>query len=269
MNGRQFVLEEMKWMQVREAASRRPIVIIPTGSIEQHGPHLPLQVDSLIASELARATAASVQEHLSVLVAPTLSFGCSEEHMDFAGTLSLSPQTFITVAVETIVSLMQHGFDRFFFLDAHAGNMDALRLIVRILRSEKKVLAAAGAYWDIAREAMLSLPGGTVAINHGGEVETSLMLHLRSDLVDMAAAAPNPLRWRTKYLAGGKGVGPSVSYGRMRRDIAPLGANGDPTLASAEKGRMLFDVIVQALGCFLADFQTWELTRMTQACDQN
>ncbi len=257
------MLEEMNWTQAREAASLRPIVIIPAGSIEQHGPHLPLHVDSLIASELARAAAASVNDRINVLVAPTLSLGCSEEHMDFAGTLSLTPKTFISVALETVASLMQHGFDRFFFLDAHAGNMDALRLIVRILRSEKNALAAAGAYWDIAREAMLALPGGTALVNHGGEIETSLMLHLRSDLVNMTAAAPNPLQWRSRYLAGG-----GVSYGRMRRDIAPFGVNGDPTPASAEKGRMLFDAIVQALGGFLADFKTWELTRMTRACDE-
>lgn len=259
----QVLLEEMSWPAIRMVAEKKPCIIIPTGSIEQHGPHLPLLVDALIAQKIAQAAAIRACGQIPVLVAPTMALGLSEEHLDFAGTLSLKPITFMNSATEEVFSLIHHGFDRFLFLNSHGGNLDALKLVARILRQEHGVLVAVTSYWQIAHAKIHSIrqtPGG--GVNHGGEEETSIMLYLRPDLVDMSAASSNPLRWRSSYLSGGYLKEPQVNYGRLRRDIAPLGHNGDPTLASADKGRQLFDGIADAVARFLEDFYSWRLDEM-------
>jgi creatinine amidohydrolase len=200
---------------------------------------------------------------LPIVVSPILSVGFSGEHMDFAGTLSLSPNTLMLTAKEMVLSLIHHGFERFLFLNGHSGNEEALRLTARMLRQEHNVLIAATSYWQLAREEIKAIresPGG--GMNHAGEEETSLMLFLRPDLVNMDLAEPNPLHWRTSYLSGSYVQEAPVTYGRRRVDIAPLGHNGDPTRASAEKGKRLFEAIVAAVATFLADFDTWRLDGM-------
>ena len=263
MNPETTLLEELSWQQVRTLQARKPIVIIPAGAIEQHGPHLPLEVDACIAKELARAAATRIVAKVPVLVGPVLSVGFSAEHMDFSGTLSLTPSTLMAVAREIVLSLIHHGFERFVFLNGHGGNEEALKLVARTLRQEQGALIAVTSYWQLAREelkAMRETPGG--GMNHGGEEETSLMLFLRPHLVNMDAAEPNPLRWRSTYLSGSYDLDPAVAYGRLRSDIAPLGQNGDPTRASPEKGERMFNGIVEAVIGFLLDFHTWRLDGM-------
>ena len=134
MSSETILLEELSWPEVRTLVARKPIVIIPTGSIEQHGPHLPLEVDSCIAKELARAAATRIVMKVPVVVSPVLSVGFSAEHMTFAGTLSLNPSTLMIVAKEIVLSLIHPGFERFVFLNGHAGNEEALKLVARMLR---------------------------------------------------------------------------------------------------------------------------------------
>jgi creatinine amidohydrolase/Fe(II)-dependent formamide hydrolase-like protein len=97
---------------------------------------------------------------------------------------------------------------------------------------------------------------------HGGEEETSLMLFLRPHLVNMEAVEPNPLRWRSSYLAGSYVQDPPVVVGRKRSDTTPLGHNVDPTLASAERGKLLFEAVVDAVVRFVKNFRTWHLDQM-------
>ncbi|HVZ15910.1 MAG TPA: creatininase family protein [Terriglobales bacterium] len=265
MHSKTVLLQEMSWPDVRELAAAKPIVIIPTGSIEQHGPHLPLEVDSCIAKALAEASAVRLCEKLPVAVTPVLDLGFSGEHMSFPGTLSLSAKTFMRIVHEVLLDLIRHGFDRFFLLNGHGGNEEALRLVARTLREEHEVIIATASYWQLAREeiqAVRQSPGG--GMNHGGEEETSLMLFLRPELVRMEVAQANPLRWRSAYLSGGYERDAAVAYGRKRADIAPLGHNGDPTLATREKGKLLFEGIVEAIVRFGRDFYTWRLDAMSQ-----
>jgi creatinine amidohydrolase len=263
MSSEGVLLQEMKWPDVRELISKKPIVIIPTGSIEQHGPHLPLEVDSRIAKELAFASAQILRKEIPVAVAPGLDIGFSGEHLSFPGTLSLDAETFMHVASQVVVTLIGHGFEKFLFLNGHGGNEEALRLVVRTLREKHEVLIAATSYWQLAREEIKALrqsPGS--GINHGGEEETALMLHLRPQLVDMTAASAGTLRWCSSYLAGSYDQEAQVAYGRKRADIAPLGHGGDPTVATAEEGKRMFEAIVEAIVRFVREFHTWRLGQM-------
>lgn len=264
MSGERVLLQELSWPQVRELQRADPIVIIPAGSIEQHGPHLPLEVDSRIAKKLAEAVARKLQGEIAVIVTPVINPGFSGEHMTFPGTLSLTPDTFMLVAREILLSLFEHKFNRFLFLNAHGGNEEALKLVAHTVRQQKDVLVAVSSYWQLAREEIQALrksPGS--GINHGGEEETSLMLFLQPDLVNMEVAKPNPLRWRSPYLSGTSTHDAAVVVGRRRSDIAPAGHNGDPTMASAEKGKLLFEAIVEAIAHFVRDFREWRLDHLT------
>jgi creatinine amidohydrolase len=260
------LLQEMKWPEIRELIPSKPIVIIPTGSIEQHGPHLPLEVDSRIAKELAFASAQNLRKELPVVVAPGLNIGFSGEHLAFPGTLSLKAETFMHVASQILINLIGHGFERFLFLNGHGGNEEALRLVARTMREKHEVLIVATSYWQLAREEIKTLRqsrGG--GINHGGEEETALMLHLCPQLVDMSAASAGTLRWCSSYLEGSYDQEPQVTYGRKRADIAPLGHGGDPTVATAEQGKKMFEAIVQAIVRFVREFHGWQLDKMGQA----
>jgi len=263
MSSERIFLQEMKWPEIRELIPSKPIVIIPTGSVEQHGPHLPLEVDSRIARELAFASAQILRKELSIVVAPGLEIGFSGEHLDFPGTLSLDAETFMHVASQILINLIGHGFEKFLFLNGHGGNEEALRLVARSMREKHEVLIAATSYWQLAREQIKALrrsPGG--GINHGGEEETALMLHLRPQLVDMNAATAGTMRWCSSYLVGSYDQEPQVAYGRKRADIAPLGHGGDPTMATADQGKKMFEAIVEAIVRFTREFQTWRLGEM-------
>jgi creatinine amidohydrolase len=263
MSSERVLLQEMKWPEIRDLVPLKPIVIIPTGSIEQHGPHLPLEVDSRIAKELAYASAQTLHKELPVVVAPGLDIGFSSEHLSFPGTLSLDAETFMRVASQVVVNLIGHGFERFLFLNGHGGNEEALRLVARTLREKHEVLIAATSYWQLAREEIKALrqsPGS--GINHGGEEETALMLHLRPQLVDMSLATAGTMRWCSSYLAGSYDQEAQVAYGRKRTDIAPLGHGGDPSVATAEEGKKMFEAIVQAIVQFVREFHTWRIEEM-------
>lgn len=264
MHVESVLLQELSWPQVRELQRTDPIVIIPAGSIEQHGPHLPLEVDSRIAKKLAEAVARKLQGEIAVIVTPVLSPGFSGEHMTFPGTLSLSPDAFMLVARQILLNLIEHKFYRFLFLNAHGGNEEPLKLVAHTVRQQKDALIAVSSYWQLAREEIRALresPGA--GINHGGEEETSLMLFLRPDLVNMEIAKENPLRWRSPYLSASYAHDAAVVVGRKRSDIAPAGHNGDPTRASTEKGKLLFEAIVEAVARFIRDFREWRLDHLT------
>src|SRR3546814_6639107 len=156
-------------------AARAPLVLVPVGSIEQHGPHLPLDTDTTIAVAVAEAVAATLAGHLpGTWVAPALSYGSSGEHQSFAGTCSIGTPTLRLVLVELVRS-MRTWADRVVFVNAHGGNLEALRSAVAQMRDEGHDVT-----W---------VPCATEEFDlHAGHTETSLMLHLRPRPVRMDRA---------------------------------------------------------------------------------
>lgn len=245
---------------IADRANAGAVIVIPTGSTEQHGLHLPVGLDAMTAEAVALTAAQKAAGQTPMLVAPTLSLGYSGEHLDFGGTISLRPQTLLAVYLDVIDSLAQAGLRRIFFLNGHGGNEEVTGIALREGRAAHPELLLAGAsYWRLAADDLASLQEEpTPGIAHGGEIETSLMAYLSPDLADMAAAQPNRPPWPgSRYLRGGISTSPMVSYGRRRRDFTTAGHTGDPTLASPEKGKKMFGVIVEAVAAFLVDFACW------------
>jgi creatinine amidohydrolase len=261
MSALQVRLHHLTWPEVREAVEQGAVVVIPTGSIEQHGPHLPLVVDALLSESIAEAAVEAAAGRVKALVAPAIHLGYSGEHLDFPGTLSLRPKTLMAVYADVIDSLAQAGFRRMFFLNGHAGNESVLRLALQEARQARRdLLATTSSYWRLAAEPLAALQKDAGAgIAHGGDIETSLAVFLAPDLVKMEQAVPNRPAWGSSYLKGGLACSPAVVYGRLRLDLTRLGHTGDPTLASTGLGERMFRAIVEAVTEFLVDFAQWPL----------
>ncbi|MBW2282397.1 MAG: creatininase family protein [Deltaproteobacteria bacterium] len=182
-----YIMEEMTWPEVRDALGEVRVAVLPVGSCEQHGPHLALSTDIAGADVIARRLVEEV--HPLGMLAPSLRFGVSIHHMPFAGTITLQPETFQTVLMEVADSLRQHGIRRLFVVNGHGGNQNALGLASARMRRDLGVRMAY-TLWPIvgARAAAGAVQEGK-RIGHACVVETSMMMHLRPDLVREDALA--------------------------------------------------------------------------------
>ena len=201
----------------------RAIVLVPVGSIEQHGPHLPLDTDTVIAEAACRA-AASLLDDRRVVVAPAVAFGASGEHQSFAGTSSIGSEALRIVVVELVRS-MRTWAQRVVFVNGHGGNLAALNDTVEQLRYEGHDVA----WLPCASERDADL--------HAGHTETSLLLHLCPERVRMGRAVPGDLRPLAEIL-------PVMMAGGVAA-VSPNGVLGDPTRASAAEGARLLEVIAR------------------------
>ena len=203
-------------------ASRCDLVLVPVGSVEQHGPHLPLDTDTVIAEAVTRRVAADLPH---AWAAPPLSYGASGEHQSFAGTSSIGSEALHQVVVELVRS-MRRWARRIVLVNGHGGNVPALRAAVDQLSGERHDVA-----W-------ISCGPQDAVDAHAGRTETSLMLHLRPDSVHLPRAEAGntaPITQLMPYLVAG-GI----------RSVSRNGVLGDPNGASAEEGRRLFDSMVIA-----------------------
>ncbi len=243
------ILSEMTREQIRKVAPETTVVL-PTASIEQHGPHLPVQTDTLACETICRRAAELASAEVSVTVAPTLCYGISAHHFPYPGVLTLTPDTFMTVLREVCDSLARSGFKRIVIVNGHGGNDESVRLVARDLANTMPVSFAAASYWNVGRES-LEREADASAIGpvpgHAGGFETSLVLALRPDLVDgRPPAAGGP----PKRSAGSPVM---VARGGHRIGDGP-GTSDDASLASAEHGQRFIDIIARDLASFLVQF---------------
>lgn len=243
--------ERLSWPQMK-AASRDTVVVLPTASTEQHGPHLPFGTDSYIAEGIAARLDEACGGKLLIL--PVLRLGCSEHHMAFPGTLTLRHETFAACVEETIGSVVRHGFRRILVLNSHGGNQ-AIEGVV----AEKAPAAWPGAeivfvsWWRAAAAPLKALVEGAFpSVGHACEFETSVMRVLHPDLVDMTRAQDDGLPPASPFLQRDMFSAPaavqSIPYDRMTRQ----GVYGRPTLATAAKGEKILAVTVDALRALIA-----------------
>ena len=223
-------LDTLTWPQVRaEIDAGRDTVVLALGATEQHGLHMPLATDALIGDHMARRLA----ERLNAFVAPTVRVGCSEHHVGFAGTMSLSEQTYHALVCDLVDSLLRGGFRRIVLLPSHGGNFAPLAAAVEMLEAPQRARVVAltdlGVLFQIAqmgeREHGVPLAEGGL---HAGEWETSLLLAIHPELVHMERAEP-----------GYTGELQSAIATMFSGGVAALsenGAIGDPARASAAHG---------------------------------
>jgi creatinine amidohydrolase len=239
------------------ALAPHAVAVLPTAAIEQHGPHLPICVDRVIAEAVAERSARRAAPAATVLVAPALSYGISAHHFPFPGVLSLSPEHFIGVLRDLADSLVRSGFRRIFILNGHGGNDEAIRLAARQLVLDHRVLCGAASYWTLAWDALVDegraldlgrLPG------HAGAFETALMLALRPDLLE-GATMPPPVATHVPSVPAGLRpliARPETSDGRTG------GYSDDPAQATPAAGERFLEIITREVARTLVEFATIE-----------
>ena len=248
---KEILLSKMTWEDVKKCIEEKSIVLVPIGSIEEHGPHLPLSTDSIIAEEVAKETARRViKEGIPILVAPTIPFGYNSKNvMKFPGTIALGINTFIDLVSDYLNSLISHGFRRILVVNAHGQNCGALRVVARKIYEKTSVpIAIVPLCMSLAKETITKHRRSDLGgVMHAGEVETSIILYLNKDLVKLGKASKEVTIPPSPILGGDVTLTRKIflttwSYWRSEKGVL-----GDPTVAREEFGKMVFDRIVKEL----------------------
>ena len=251
-------MREMTWREVADLDKENTLVMLPIGSFEQHGLHLPLITDTIHADTMAQKIHQLAGPDFPLLILPTLPYGQSVEHTGFAGTLTLTPQTLLMVLADLCGSLADQGFKKIIVLNGHGGNSGLLSAYSAQLwnthKSHMFIIDISQMLFDPESPVQLDSPGGQDY--HGGELETSLILAAEPALVQMDKARNEV---PTKY--GGNHYltlnGPFF-MGWSSRDISSIGIAGMATAGTAEKGKQMFDFMAEKSYNALKEILAWE-----------
>lgn len=227
---------EMTRLQLQDVDRSNSLVLVPIAAVEQHGPHLPTGTDTIICGAVSEAVEAKRSN--KVLLMPTLWLGASAHHLRFGATASADLDTYVSMLCEIGQQLLEDGFERIVFLNGHGGNVDPLKVALRELQlQDPRPLLAGGSYWSVAEKVIADgLDGKDKAVGHACEFETSMIMHLRPELVDTPKLADAGF-WQPDAVEG-----LYVSRDMMQR--TKDGCTGRPDLATPEKGAAMFDGIV-------------------------
>ncbi len=254
---------EMTWQDIAGAETARWIAVLPLAAVEQHGPHLPLGVDTFIAEGYLERVQAILPDDLPVTFLPVQRIGVSAEHLSYPGTLTLSATTAIAAWIELGESLARAGLRKLVLVTSHGGNVAAMESVARELRTRLGMLAVTVGWHRFG------YPDGTFEPEekrhgiHAGDVETSLMLAAKPETVRMDRAAnaipatiamTREFRWLGAYRPAG--------FAWMTQDLHPSGALGDSRLATAAKGEAALARGAQAFVELLREIDRFDLARL-------
>lgn len=253
-------LADLRAPEIADRLTPSSVLLQPVGAIEQHGPHLPLSTDLLIADALAEAVVEERGDELDLWLLPSLAYTKSNEHAWSPGTIWLSAQTMLSVLDDLGRCVATLPTRRLAFLNGHGGNTALLAVANRELR------VAHGLMTFLLHPSQPRDSGGASEDDdelgmgvHAGRDETSVVLHLRPELVDMSKAersVPEAMAARERVRFGG-----DVPFGWSSDDLAAGGVIGDPTLASAERGARLWEGMRRSVGDALAEVAAFEFPR--------
>lgn len=230
---------ELTAPQIRALDRNQCLVVAPIAACEQHSDHLPVFTDSILCGAVADRLEAALPDH--VLLLPLLWLGASEHHLPFGGTLTATLPTYEQLLFELLDPMLRQGFTRILLLNGHGGNIDPLRVALRRLDvAYPRAILTGAAYWELAPTALAALCSGPrKSVGHACEIETSMMMHLRPDLVrrdrirDDPAESPQGLE--------------VLFWARDFERRTDHGAVGYPEFASAEAGERMLDAVVAAV----------------------
>lgn len=242
---RKFLIEEMTPQEITDALKEVDTVVVPLGSVEQHGPHLPVGTDTLIPITVAKLVA----ERAKVLVAPPVYYGNSLSMVDMKGVFTVTPDTLASLLLDLCKSFSRQGFKKIVFINGHGGNKQVLSFIGQKARMETGALIVRIDWWDIAAGEISKICEKEAV--HADEGETSLMLACRPDLVDMAKAVKDETSDKlVKALTGGKPKNMPQVYVPFLK-WSKTGLIGDATKASKTKGEKILNAVVKNIVDFL------------------
>lgn len=254
---------EMSWTDFDEADMGDVIAVLPVAAVEQHGPHLPVGVDAFIMEGYIAQVVARLPAQLPVLFLPVQSCGCSIEHTGFPGALSLSAATVIRAWTELAECVFRSGCRKLVLLNSHGGNVAILDIVAHDLRARLGMLAVMASWHRFGSPDGLFPESEKTHGIHAGDIETSLMLSFRPDLVrldDAGDFAPASIAIESDF--NWLRVGRPTGFGWMSQDLSESGAMGDALAATAAKGEACADYGATAFVELLQDIEGFDLSRL-------
>ncbi|WP_434287734.1 creatininase family protein [Celeribacter sp. SCSIO 80788] len=230
---RRYDWTEFRTTEFADFDPEKTIVILPTAAVEQHGPHLPVGVDTYINEGMLAELRATCPEDVTILILPVQAVGKSNEHIHAKGTLTYTAKTALDAWTEIGLSVARAGLKKMVIVNSHGGNLDLISILGRELRVQAGMMVVKCQWGNFGKpEGMYSAQESSYGI-HGGDLETSLMLHFKPHLVDMTKA--EDFR-STAEAAPISPIGP-VNLAWVSKDLNPKGTVGEAHLATAEKGK--------------------------------
>jgi creatinine amidohydrolase len=262
MSIKKFLYADMSWPEVKDAVKEERVPLIPVGSTEQHGPHLPLKTDAFLAYKVCEAAASKIPDE--ALVMPPISYGYNEHHLDFPATIHIDYETLIKFVIDIGKSLAHHGFKRIIIVNGHGSNTALMEIAARRITLETQAICASLTYISLAPEVFKLLKGEA---GHACDLETSLMLYLAPENVDMSKAVrdwsfekSNFIKWGVEPGGTSFGIsGGSVQFMDWWSRMSKTGILGDPTKADKERGKKMFEMYVDKLVEFIKEFRKREI----------
>ena len=259
MNTSSRHLAHLSWADIEALDKETGVVILPIGAVEQHGPHLPTLTDSLIITGIVEAMLNALPDHVQAWVLPPMNYGKSNEHINFPGTVTLSAQTLMAVLHDIAASVARAGFRRLAIMNGHGGNTAIIEATACDIRVETGLMCFC------LQPGLYTKPPFEISADeqrygfHAGEIETSLVLAMQPDLVQMNKAVRHIARFPESDT-------PLFYFGAaatawLSDDWSESGVFGDATLGTAEKGQALIEYSAKNLALLIEEISTFEVKR--------
>ena len=250
----EYRYNRLTWAEINDAVAMQKVVILPTGSTEQHGRLLPLDVDLFLTESVCLEVGKRAADR--VLVLPPIPYGLNLHHIDFPGTIHIEPEVFIAFAVNVTKSVAYHGFEKILVVNGHGSNVPLVDLIARKTTLETNSLSAACHYFWLAIEEFDKIKE-TPVVAHADEFETSLYLHLAPERVQMdKAGAGDDVMGN---FMSSDSTSPYARFNDYWSRWTDLGVHGDARAATAEKGRVIFETTVTRMIELVDEFRAWPI----------
>ena len=254
MERKAYLYQHYTWPELAEVAKTQPVVVLPIGSVEDHGRHLPLDTDNFLIWNGCEAAAQRADK--DILLLPLVPYGFESHHMDFPGTIDIDPEHLLHFVLDVTKSVARHGFRRILIADGHGSNMPILDLAARRTILETGSLCATFIWPSLALDAIRKVReserGGMA---HACELETSVYLYLDGERVEMDQAHKEIGMPRSEFIWMDLVEGSPVLLMDHWSRFSKSGVSGDPTLATAEKGKIIFEAVVDAFVRLAREFK--------------
>ena len=251
----EYRYNQLTWPEMNEAIAMQKVVLLPVGSTEQHGPHMPLDTDAFLVERVCMEAGKLAPDR--ILVLPTVAYGLNMHHIDFPGTIHIEPEVFIAFCLNITKSVAYHGFKKMIVVNGHGSNMPLADLVARKTVLETESLCAAVGYFSLASEAFQAVRE-TEVLAHADEFETSLMLYLAPDRVRVDEIVADD-DVRGQYLSSDSTSKYPARFNDYWGRWTSKGVHGDPTKATPEKGKIILDAAVAGLVGLVDEWRDWPI----------
>jgi creatinine amidohydrolase len=251
----EYRYNRLTWAEMNDAIEMQKVILLPTGSTEQHGRHLPLDVDVFLCESVCLEVGRRAPD--KVLVLPPIAYGLNLHHIDFPGTIHIEPDVFIAFGLNITKSVAYHGFKKMLIVNGHGSNTPLIDLIARKTVLETNSICGALGYFGLAMAAFNEVRD-TKVMAHADEFETSLYLHLAPERVQMDKAGVGD-DVMGKFVSSDSIYTNPVRFNDFWGRWTQLGVHGDATTATAEKGKVIFEAAVNGLVEVATEWQNWPI----------